>query len=201
MRAFAMKQVHHIRRSGALALRAAVLAVAVAGLAACDGDEVVDPPFADTAKPRVTMTRGNNPPDSLLIFSVQAKDDIGLKSIRILLTGGVNASIDTTFTSAVQDFTYNISARVPSSATLGSTVFATSVALDGAGNMSDTAALVLTVGNLTPPTAVITSPVVGSPVVTGKALVLALSARAAFKVRTLGYVTSGAYVSSDSTFF
>ena len=201
MRAFAMTQVRHFRRSGALALRAAVLAVAVVGLAACDGDEVVDPPFADTAKPRVTMARGNNPPDSLLIFSVQAKDDIGLKSIRIRLTGGVNASIDTTFTSAVQDFTYAITARVPSSAALGSTVFATSVAQDGAGNLSDTAALVLTVGNLTPPTAVITSPGVGSPVVTGKSLVLSLSARAAFKVRTLGYVTSGAFVTSDSAFF
>ncbi len=201
MRAFAMTQVHHVRRSGALALRAAVLAVAVAGLAACDGDEVVDPPFADTAKPRVTMTRGNNPPDSALIFSVQAKDDIGLKHIRIQLSGGVNAFIDTTFTSAVQDFTYNITARVPSSAALGSTVFATSVAEDGAGNVSDTAALVLTVGNLSPPSAIITSPVMGSPVVTGKALVLSLSARAAFKVRTLGYITSGAYVTSDSTSF
>jgi hypothetical protein len=196
-----MTQVRHVRRSGALALRALVLGAAVAGLAACDGDEVVDPPFADIAKPRVTMTKGTNPPDSLLIFAVTAKDDIGLKNIRIQLSGGFNASIDTTFNSAVQEFTFNVTAQVPRSAPLGSTVIVQSIAQDGAGNMSDTAALVLTVGNLAPPTAVITTPVAGSPVVTGKSLVLSLSARAAYKVKTLGYVTSGAYVSSDSTSF
>ncbi len=199
MRAFAM--THTIRRSGALALRAAVLGVVVAGLAACDGDEVIDPPFRDTAKPRVTMTRGNNPPDSLLVFSVQAKDDIGLKHIRIRLTGGFTASIDTTFTSAVQDFTYTINARVPSAAPLGSTVIVESIAEDGAGNVSDTAALVLTIGNLAPPTAVITSPAAGSPVVTGKALVLSLSARAAYRIRSVGFLTSGAFTYADSSSF
>jgi hypothetical protein len=199
MRAFTMTQVRHVRRSGALAVRALVLGVAVAGLAACDGDEVVDPPFADTAKPRVTMTKGTNPPDSLLLFAVTAKDDIGLKNIRIQLSGGFNASIDTTFNTAVQEFTFNVTAQVPRSAPLGSTVIVQSIAQDGAGNVSDTASLVLTVGNLAPPTAVITTPVAGSPVVTGKSLVLSLSARAAYKVKTLGYITSGAFVSSDST--
>jgi hypothetical protein len=194
------------RGARALALRAALrraalIAVTASGLAACDGDEVIDPPFRDTAKPRVSITRGNNPPDSLLTFSVQAKDDIGLKAIRIQLTGGFTASIDTTFTSAVQEFTYAVQARVPASAPLGSTVFVASIAEDGAGNVSDTVALVLTVGNLTPPTAVITSPAAGSPVVTGKALVLSLAGSAAYRVRTLGYVTSGAYASADSIVF
>ncbi len=201
MRAFAMTQIRHVRTSGALALRAAVMGLAVLGLAACDGDEVVDPPFRDTAKPRVTMSAATNPPEAALQFSVVAKDDIGLKSIRIQLAGGFTAAIDTTFTSAVQEFTFNITAAVPTSAPLGSTVIATSVAEDGAGNVSDTALLVLTVGNLTPPTAIITSPVAGSPVVTGKALVLSLSARARYGVRTIGFVTSGAYVSTDSTVF
>jgi hypothetical protein len=184
-----------------LARRAALLALAAGGLAACDGDEVIDPPFRDTAKPRVTMARGNNPPDSLLVFSVLAKDDVGLKSIRVRVRGGFEATIDTTFTTALREFTYAVNARVPATAPLGSTVLVESIAEDGAGNVSDTANLVLTVGNVTPPTAVITSPAAGSPVVTGKALVLSLSGRAQFKVRTLGYVTSGAYVSADSSSF
>ncbi len=201
MHAFAMTQIRQVRRSGALALRAAVLGLAALGLAACDGDEVIDPPFRDTAKPRVTMVRATNPPDSALVFAVQAKDDIGLKAIRIVLSGGFNAVIDTTFNTAVQEFTYNVSANIPPNATLGSTVFASSVAEDGAGNVSDTAQLLLTVGNLQPPTAVITSPAAGSPIVTGKSLVLSISARARYRVRTLGFVTSGAYRASDSTVF
>ncbi|MCU0615955.1 MAG: hypothetical protein MUD17_02555 [Gemmatimonadaceae bacterium] len=187
---------------GATRLRRAVLAViAAGGLAACDGDEVIDPPFRDTVKPRVTMSRGVNQADSLLQFSVTARDDIGLKKIRVQLTGGFTAAIDTTFNSAIQEFTYTITARVPSSAPLGSTVIVESLAEDGAGNQSDTANLVLTVGNLTPPSATITSPVSGSPVVTGKALVLSLSGRAQFKVRTLGYVTTGAFRAADSMGF
>jgi hypothetical protein len=188
-------------RSATRLSRLAFVALAAGGLAACDGDEVIDPPFRDTAKPRVTMTKGLSTADSLLEFSVVAKDDVGLKRIRVNLTGGFIASIDTTFTSAVQEFTYNVTARVPASAPLGSTVLVESLAEDGAGNQSDTANLVLTVGNLTPPSAVITSPVAGSPVVTGKSLVLSLSGRAQFKVRTLGYLTSGAFVSADSVGF
>ncbi len=201
MRVFAMTHVRSVRRSGALALRAAVLGLAVAGLAACDGDELIDPPFPDVAKPRVTMTRGLNSADSVLIFSVNAKDDIGLKTIHVRLTGGINGTLDTTFTSALQEFTYNITALVPPTAPLGSTVLVQSMAEDGAGNMSDTASLVMTVGNLAPPVAAITSPAAGSPVVTGKALVLSLTGRAAFKVRTLGYVSSGAYVTADSSVY
>lgn len=201
MRAFALSKLRSPRRTGALALRAVVLGLVVAGLSACESDELVDPPFPDVAKPRVSMIRGNNPPDSLLIFSVIAKDDIGLKSIGIQMEGGFTAAIDTVFNSAIQEFTYNITARVPSTAPLGSTVIVTSFAEDGAGNMSDTASLVLTVGNLAPPVAAITSPTAGTPVVSGKSLVLSLTGRATFGVRTLGYQTSGAYVVTDSSVF
>ncbi len=201
MPAFAMTQISPLRRSGALALRATVLGLAVLGLAACEGDEVIDPPFRDTAKPRVSMTRAINPPDSALVFAVRAVDDIGLKNIRIQLSGGYNALIDTTFSTAVQEFTFNVNAVIPTSAALGSTVFARSVAEDGAGNVSDTATLLLTIGNLQPPIAVITSPTAGTKVVRGKSLVLALSARARYGVRTLGFVSSGAFASTDSVLF
>lgn len=182
----------------------ALLTVAIAGLAAigaCKGDEVIDPPFRDTIAPRISIAKGNASADSLLAISVSATDNVGLKSIRVFLAGGVTSQYDTTFTSALQAVSLALTFRVPTSAPIGSTVNVRAVVLDGAGNVSDTARLVMTVGNLEPPRAVLTSPAAGSPVVTGKALVLSLSAKARYKVRTLGYKISGAYVYSDSVLY
>ncbi len=182
----------------------ALLTVATIGLTAmgaCKGDEVIDPPFRDTISPRITITKGNAGADSLLSMSVSATDNVGLKSIRIFLAGGVTAQYDTTFTTALQSVQLALTFRVPTSAPIGATVNVRAVVLDGAGYVSDTARLVMTVGNLEPPRAVLTSPAAGSPVVTGKALVLSLSAKARYKVRTLGYKISGAYVYSDSVLY
>ena len=179
-------------RVGLVALAASVT------LGACSGDEVIDPPFADTVKPRVSIAKGLPTADSLLAVTINANDNIGLKRVRLLLSGGITATYDTVMTSAVTTLTLAINVKVPSNAPIGSTVNARSVAIDGAGNQSDTALVAMTVGNLEPPQAIITSPVAASPVVTGKALVLSLSGKARYKVRTLGYQISGAYRYSDS---
>jgi hypothetical protein len=179
-------------RAGLAALVAAVT------LGACSGDEVIDPPFADTVKPRVSIAKGLPVADTLLSVTINATDNLGLKRVRLLLSGGITASYDTTMTSAVTSLTLAVNVKVPSNAPIGATVNARTVAIDGAGNESDTALVALTVGNLEPPQAVITSPLAGSPVVSGKALVLSLSAKARFKVRTVGYQLSGAYSFADS---
>ena len=183
------------------ARRALVVLGAVVALGACNGDEVIDPPFRDAVKPRVTVAKGTNQTDTTLVMSVNATDNVGLKTIRVLLSGGVAASYDTTFTSSIQAATLALTVQVPASAPLGSTVNIQAIAIDGATNLSDTARLVMTVGNLEPPRAVITSPAAGSPVVSGKALVLSLSARARYKIRTLGYQIVGAYVTRDSVLY
>ncbi|MCA2985750.1 hypothetical protein [Gemmatimonas sp.] len=175
--------------------------VAAVALGACSGDEVIDPPFADTVKPRVTIAKGNAVADTLVSVTINATDNIGLKRVRLFLSGGITATYDTTMTSAVTSLTLAVNVRVPSSAPIGATVNARSVAIDGAGNFSDTALVALTVGNLEPPRAIITSPVAASPVVSGKALVLSISAKARYKVRTLGYQISGAFNAADSLGF
>lgn len=177
--------------------RAAAL-VAVVALGACSGDEVIDPPFRDQVKPRVSIAKGNAVADTLLSVTINATDNIGLKRVRLLLAGGVTAAYDTVMTSAVTSLTFNVNVKVPSNAPIGATVNARTVATDGAGNVSDTALVALTVGNLEPPQAIITSPVANSPVVSGKALVLSLSAKARYKVRTVGYQISGAFNFADS---
>jgi hypothetical protein len=175
--------------------------VAAVALGACSGDEVIDPPFADTVKPRVTIAKGNAVADTLLSVTINATDNIGLKRVRLLLSGGLTATYDTTMISAVTSLTLAVNVKVPSNAPIGATVNARSVAIDGAGNLSDTALVALTVGNLEPPRAIITSPVAASPVVSGKALVLSLSGKARYKVRTLGYQISGAFNAADSLTF
>jgi hypothetical protein len=180
---------------------ALVALAALTALGACSGDEVIDPPFRDTISPRVQVGKGNTVADTVLSMTVIATDNIGLKRVRILLAGGVSATYDTVMTSAVTTLTVNVNIKVPTNAPLGATVNARAIAIDGAGNLSDTARVVLTVGNLEPPQAIVTSPVTGSPVVSGKSLVLSVSGKARYKVRTLGYEIAGAYNIKDSASF
>ncbi len=189
------------RRSVAAPVRTLLAIGALVTLAACTGDELIDPPFRDGIAPRVSLARGTEAGDTVLTMRVNATDNVGLKYLRVFLSGGVTSQYDTTITTALQALDLALTFRVPASAPLGSTVNVRSVVIDGAGNTSDTARLVLTVGNLEPPMVVITSPAAGAPVVTGKALVLSLSARARYKVRTLGYNITGAFVTRDSTLF
>ena len=133
--------------------------VTLAALGACSADEVIDPPFRDTIAPRVQVAKSNTVADTLLSLTVNATDNIGLKRVRVLLAGGISATYDTVMTSAVTSLTVNVHIRVPNNAPLGATVNARAIATDGAGNQSDTARVALTVGNLEPPQAIVTSPV------------------------------------------
>ncbi len=192
-------------RSAARAMRTLVTRLfpplALGALAACGGEEVLDPPFRDAIRPRVVVAKGGEAPDSLLAVAVTATDNIGLKRVRLLLDGGFTATFDTTFTSAVTTLTVQVRIPVPRSAPVGATVIVRGIATDGAGNLSDTSRVALAIGNLEPPLTVITSPTAGSPVVSGKSLVLSLAGRARYKVRTLGYDITGAYRHRDSVTF
>ena len=124
------------RRSIARATRhrvARLALVALAGTAACGGEEVLDPPFRDAIRPRVAVAKGGEAPDSLLAVAVTATDNIGLKRVRLLLDGGLTATFDTTFTSAVTTLTVQVRIPVPRSAPVGATVIVRGIATDGAG--------------------------------------------------------------------
>ena len=174
--------------------------VAAATLSACKSDSAVsDGTIADSAKPRVTLVKGTSITDTIIPVGVSARDNIGIKNIHVTLQGGVVATYDTTLTTATTSMDLAVQFRVPKSAALGSTVNVRAIVTDGAGNVSDTARLVLTVGNLTPPVAAITSPVVGTPVVVGKSLIISLAGSARYRVRTLGFNIKGAFTYADSS--
>jgi YVTN family beta-propeller protein len=139
--------------------------------------------------------------DSVIAFSVIATDNIGLKSIHVDVTGGVNKTFDTTFTSAVTNITIPFSYPVAASVPRGTPVNVSAFAGDGAGNKSNTATLALTVGNLPPPDVKITSPVEGAFAVVGKSIQVSLSGNSRTKVRILGVTTSGTVPPGDSIVF
>jgi hypothetical protein len=164
----------------------------VASLAACKGDPVKpEDSYPDATRPRVTLLKSTDTPtDTTLRFKVDARDDIGLKSVAIRATGGVNSAFDTTFTAPVNAVELGITILVPRSAILGSTVRIRAVAKDGVNLESDTAQLIMTVGNVAPPQVSILSPANGAVVVRGKSLVLSFAARSRLKIRTVGYVAT-----------
>ena len=181
-----------------VARRAVVVLGAALALGACEGDELTNQPIPDAIKPSVKLAKAPDQTDTTLVLSVNATDNIGLKTIQVRVSGGVAAAYDTTFNSAVTAANLALTVQVPASAVVGSTVNIRAIAIDGNSNASDTAYLAMTVGNLEPPKVVITSPAPGSPVVSGKSLVLSLSAKARYKVKILGFQVAGAYNARDS---
>jgi hypothetical protein len=62
-----------------------------------------------------------------------ATDNIGLKRVRVLFSGGFTTTYDTVMTTAVTTLTVNVNMKVPSNAPIGATVNARAIALAGAG--------------------------------------------------------------------
>lgn len=139
--------------------------------------------------------------DTVIAFKATATDNIGLKSVHVDVSGGVNKTFDTTFTSAVTTFTIRLAYPVAASVPRGTPVNVSTFSGDGAGNKSNIATLALTVGNLPPPDVKITSPVEGAFAVVGKSIVVAISGKSRTKIKTLGLSTTGPVVKADSIVF
>ena len=168
--------------------------------AACNGDSTgLNGDQADKTPPTIQLSKGGTTADTVLAFQVEVKDNLGIKKIKVNISGGLSMSFDTTFTTASTDavvpFTIGVSRSIPK----GTPVVVSAFALDGALNKSATDTLNLTVGNVPAADVRLNSPANGSIAVIGKSIVLSLSARSAVKVRSIGFKTTGSFVTSDST--
>lgn len=186
-------------------LRRGYVLVAVAasislGVAACNDATSADG-SRDRIPPTVSLTANGSQADTVISFTTQAKDNIGLKTIHIQAIGAVGFVYDTIFTSAVTDiqlpFTLFSSRSVPP----GTPVTVTATAIDGAGNSSGVDTLILATGNLPPPEVKIISPFSGSSAVVGKSIVVTVMGKTAVKVRSLGLNSTGPVVRADSALF
>ena len=173
-------------------------AVAIAAAIACSDSSAGL--TTDKSAPTVSLAKVASP-DSIVAFTVGVKDNIGIKTIHVSVSGGVAKTFDTTFTSANTDVTIPFDIIAPASVPRGSPVVVTATATDGAGNASPVETLVLSVGNVPPPEAKITSPVAGAFAVIGKSLVVAVRGKANTKITALGYSATGVVTKSDSARF
>ncbi len=183
--------------------RKALAAVAFAAIvtACADASGVIGGNTADSTPPTVHITAAGAVPDSIVAFSVNVKDNIGIKTIKVTVTGGLSLNYDTTFTSAVTDATIPFMIAVSRTIPRGTPVLVSSYALDGALNKSSMDTLRTTVGNVAPAEARLNSPATATVAVIGKSIVLSMSGRSALKIRSLGFKTTGSFVAADSSVY
>ncbi len=187
------------REVRAIAVFAAVAVVALAG--ACSDASTATNMRADKSPPDVSLSQGSAGVDTVIAFQVDAKDNLGLKTIIVNVTGGLSLNFDTTFTSAHTDASIPFTLSVPRSVPRGTPVVVTAQAVDGALNRSAVDTLKLTVGNVPPADVHFTSPATGTVAVVGKSVIVSVSARSAVKVRSVGFRATGALPIVDSTVY
>jgi len=193
----------HIDLTGVLRRGLTVAAVAASitlAFAACNDSVSIDPQ-RDRTPPTLSLTALGGRADTVIAFTTQASDNLGLKTIHVQAVGAVGFVYDTVFTSAVTDiqlpFTLFSSRSVPP----GTPVIVTATAIDGAGNTSGIDTLRLATGNLPPPEVRILSPFSGSSAVVGKSILVTVMGKTALKVSALGLFTTGPVVLTDSVLF
>lgn len=176
---------------------AAALALAFVVLACSDSTATND--LSDRGAPSIKLSMASGSVDSAISFAATVKDNLGIKRVHIDASGGVRASFDTVFTSAVTSTLIAMSLAVPQGTPSGTSVLVIGTVYDGAGNRSVPDTLRLATGNFAADSVGITNPASGSPAVMGKGLVLSISGTSKLKIVWLGYQTSGSFVTSDST--
>ena len=182
-----------------LFLVAAAVSISL-GVAACNDSVSIDPQ-RDRVPPTLSLTAIGGQPDTVISFTTQAKDNLGLKTIHVQAIGAVGVVYDTVFTSAVTDITLPFKLFSSRSVPAGTPVVITATALDGAGNSSGTDTLIMATGNIPPPEVRVLSPTSGSSAVLGKSILVTVMGKSGVKVRSLGLNTTGPVVLADSAIY
>jgi len=186
-------------------LRRALFMVAAAvsislGVAACNDTVSIDPQ-RDRVPPTLSLTAIGGQPDTVIAFTTQAEDNLGLKTIHVQAIGAVGVVYDTVFTSAVTDITLPFKLFSSRSVPAGTPVVITASALDGAGNSSGIDTLIMATGNIPPPEVRVLSPTSGSSAVLGKSILVTVMGKSGVKIRSLGLNTTGPVVLADSVLY
>jgi hypothetical protein len=179
---------------------AAVAASVSLAVAACNDTTLTDA-TKDRTPPTISLTPVTGQADTVIAFSAQAKDNIGLRTVHVQAIGAVGIVFDTTFTSAVTDISFPFRLFASRAVPPGTPVTVTASAIDGAGNTSGVDTLRMATGNVPPPEVKVISPFSGSSAVLGKSILVTVMGKTAIKVRSLGLITTGPVVRADSLIY
>ena len=96
-----------------LTFRGALAAAALVAVACSDASTGPGGDLSDRKAPTVKLAKGGTTLDTLVAFQVEVKDDLGIKSIKVNVSGGASLSYDTTFTTASTNAVVPFSVSVP----------------------------------------------------------------------------------------
>ncbi len=167
------------------------------GMAAC-AEQQPSGSLGDLDSPGLTLAPLDAPNDSSIAFTATAVDNLGIKSIRVLISGGVTGVIDTNFTVNQTRITVPYTLAIPTTVQPGTAIILIGTSTDGARNVSAPDTLTLTVGGVAPPTVRIVSPTAADAAVVGRQLLITITGSSELKIRSLGYIATGAVTGVDS---
>jgi hypothetical protein len=169
------------------------------GVAACA--EQVGGSLGDLDAPGLTLVPLAAPNDSSVAFRAEAADNLGIKSIRVLISGGITGVLDTMFTVNQTRISVSYTLGIPTSVQAGTPIILIGTSTDGARNVSAPDTLILTVGGVAPPEVRIVSPTSADAAVVGRQLLITITGSSELKVRSLGYIATGAVNAVDSVVY
>jgi hypothetical protein len=182
-------------------MRKGVAAAAIVLVAAGCNEAALSPGVQqDFVPPTVSIATGGDTLDIAqgLNFTVTAGDNLGLKNLSVSLEGGVIATVDSTFTSAVTSISVPFDVTFPSGSVAGGWVKITAQAVDGALNgataldsifLKNAAALLVTLLN----------PTDGAVTSEGKDLLVRVRATQRDGIKRVGYLFEGIISGGDSS--
>jgi len=124
-----------VRRSNAI-LSIGALALAVY---ACETTRRIGGVDPDSQSPTVTLTNTAGDTQDIaagLRFTVKASDNLGLKTIDLVFSGGLNGVLDTVFHSAVTAYSVSHTLSFPANSGNGGNITIIARATDGRGNFA-----------------------------------------------------------------
>jgi hypothetical protein len=170
------------------------------GVTAC-AEQQPSGTLGDETAPSIVLVGGTAPNDSSIAFSAEAVDNLGIKSIRIVISGGITGLLDTTFTVNQTRQTVPYVLNIPRTVQPGTPIILIGTSVDGARNVSAPDTLTLTVGGIAPPTVRIVSPTATDAAVVGRQLLITITGSSELKVRSLGFIATGAVSAVDSVVY
>src|SRR5712691_8944364 len=164
------------------------------GIYACETSRRIGGVQPDITPPVISLTNTAGDTQDIaggLRFSVQAIDNLGLKSVDLTFSGGLISTLDTTFNSTVKNYSVGRTLTFSSSSGAGGLITIVGRASDGNGNSAEDT-LVIFLSNVQALRVVLVLPSPGALGSTGKGIPVDVFAVQAGGIAKIGYLVSPA---------